>query len=129
MTLNYNFMVIITNWLITKKYQFHKCQWIFSLLRIFVLSITDNNFTGPDYEQHDGCFIRNRNCLIFINTWAHMNFILLVFFCLVVFFFVFCLVANVAWVSGLFIPHCPFSFLQSLFKEVSCIWDLKTSSF
>jgi hypothetical protein len=103
MTLIYNVMVIITNWLITKKYQFHKCHWIFSLLRIFVLSVTDNNFTGPNYEQHDGCFIRNRNCLTFVNTWVHMNCILLVFLCLMFFFFVFCLVANVACVSGLFI--------------------------
>jgi hypothetical protein len=129
MTLIYNVMVIITNRLITKKYQFHKCHWIFSLLRIFVLSVTDNNFTGPNYEQHDGCFIRNRNCLTFVNTWVHMNCILLVFLCLVFLFFVFCLVANVACVSGLFIPHCPFSCFQSLFKEVYCIWDLNTSSF
>jgi hypothetical protein len=50
-------------------YPFLKWQWIFPLLcRFFVLS----SISVPlPYEEHNTCFIRNRNCLLFANTWSH----------------------------------------------------------
>ena len=48
-----NSTVVITNWLIVKKYSFLQWQLIFSLSRgIFLLSsITDKTFTGREYTN------------------------------------------------------------------------------
>jgi hypothetical protein len=65
-----NSTVIITNWL-----TYLKWQWIFYFLRrCFLCFITATTFTGLDYEHHDGCLIRSRNCLPFASTWIHSRF-------------------------------------------------------
>ena len=71
-----NSTVIITNWLIVTKYQFHTWQVIFCLLYgffFFPLSPTDINQTWL-FEQHSDCLIRNGNCLPFASTWVHPMF-------------------------------------------------------
>jgi len=54
----------------------------------FLTFINNKTFSGLNYEYHDRCLIRNRNCWPFMSTWFYPQWV--VFFCFVCLLSVLC---------------------------------------